>query len=785
MSRAQGNKLYSNFSRGLITEATPLAFPENATIGELNCDIQENGKRVRRRGFTRSLTSIGQTNYLRQATNDQFTGSEVVETYLWKSVSKDETIDYLVLRSEGVIYFWLCSDKNNWTNTGLTINLSAYKVSGATDAEVDGADCQYASGRGELFIVNPYLEPLRVTVDLVGATLDVEEVVIRVRDFVGVQDSLGVSEEPTTLSAEHNYNLRNQGWNDPDITGATTSISEPDFFSGIFRSWNQLVTDDGGTTYRAGPIKDYFTQHSRYPSNSQVWWYSKDSSTGNFDAAGLAKLYFGNGRAPRGHFVFNFFDRDRSAVSGIPGLTAETFDDRFTTVAFGFSRVFWGYKSNILFSPTLEDGSRAGQCFQEADPTSETISDLIASDGGWIDIPEAENIVKLVSVGNGIVVFAKNGIWYIESGGKGFSATDYSIVKISENGTSWPNTVVKADDTIFWWSETGIHGMKQAVGQFGVISGQFDQSNLTNSTIQDYYNAIGQARQFAKGFFDPATSKVGWLHDREYDDLYVSNDDTTGGSSKPSNPSVGTLTTALNHRYHNILWFDIELEAFTPYQISQPTGNTLGIGGGFIVSVWIDPNYALDTDELTYVQFLAYERYGAATSEHFNLHPYQFNSTEYTDWGDFTFSTGSGAVDGTVNYLSFVLTGFELLEDGMRRKQAPFVGIFFERTEDSVTDNGDGTYTIDNPSSCNFQARWDWSNSSLAGNVKWSTEVEAYRPRGTPFGQTGNMGYDVVYTRNKVRGSGRSVQFYFGTNEAGKTFRLLGWHVFYEAKTRP
>jgi hypothetical protein len=41
----------TTFVRGLITEATPLTFPENASVDESNCSLERTGLRARRKGI--------------------------------------------------------------------------------------------------------------------------------------------------------------------------------------------------------------------------------------------------------------------------------------------------------------------------------------------------------------------------------------------------------------------------------------------------------------------------------------------------------------------------------------------------------------------------------------------------------------------------------------------------------------------------------------------------------------------------------------------------------------
>jgi len=782
MSRAQGNKLYNNFSRGLITEATPLAFPENATIDEVNCDIRENGRRDRRFGLELKGEETG--GAWQSPTSTRQAKGTIYDTYVWTSVGKDASLNLLVVRVDGVLYFYQIGESNQYDDTGVTLDLSSYKVSGAADSDVDSRHCEFAHGRGEHFIAHEYCEPLRVVWDTTGPSISVTSLKILIRDFIGVDDSIPVDREPSFLTAEHNYNLRNQGWVNPQSTGAGTSIDS-------FSLLNERYSYNFPTT--TGPINDYFTQFSRYPSNAQVWWVSKDPTTGDFDAAGLVKQFFGNTRAPRGHFILEYFNKDRSAVSGIAGLTAETLTTRPRTVEFASGRVFWGYKSNVFFSPTLEDGRRAGQCFQEADPTSENISDLIATDGGQIEIPNAEEIVAIREQGDGVLVFASNGVWYVQSGSQGFSATEYSISKVSTEGTDWPRTIVRAGSQIFWWSRNGIFAIQQSIGQFGTIAGQFDSTNISDDTIKSFYNAIGDGRGKAMGVYDPSRNKVCWLYGSEYQQN-ITGGGSGSGSQKPSPPSSTTPTvTTYDSYYVNLLFFDLGLGAFYPYKVSQPDpdlfpSNPPSEEDYYIASAFIDLNYIADAPDFQYMQFLTHSY---DTSNGYVVQPANFTSKTYTDWSGLTLS-GGGLVKTT--YDSYIITGYETLGDGARTKQAPIVNVFMNpiENEGSSVANGSVVYTPDCEGSLFMQARWDYYNDVVT-DKKWSSNVQVYRRPNAPSNyatgvgstRTGNPGVDVIVTRNKVRGSGRAIQFKFSESAEGKTFELLGWHVFYQSKTHP
>jgi hypothetical protein len=100
-----------------------------------------------------------------------------------------------------------------------TTNLLTYKASFASDAQVAATPVQMASGKGWLFVASQYIEPFVLEYDPVADTLSSLTINILVRDFDGVDDQLGNEDQPTALTKEHMYNLRNQGWVKPGPNG--------------------------------------------------------------------------------------------------------------------------------------------------------------------------------------------------------------------------------------------------------------------------------------------------------------------------------------------------------------------------------------------------------------------------------------------------------------------------------------------------------------------------------------------------------------------------------------
>ena len=111
----------------------------------------------------------------------------------------------------------------------------------------------------------------------------------------------------------------------------------------------------------------------------------------------------------------------------------------------------------------------------------------------------------------------------------------------------------------------------------------------------------------------------------------------------------------------------------------------------------------------------------------------------------------------------------------MRDKQLPYIYFYFTKTEDGYVTSG-SDLVLDNQSSCQVQAQWNWANSANSG--KWGNPFQAYRLTRfyTPTDVTDpfDNGDSVVVTKNKIRGSGKTISLKL-YSEAGKDMKIIGW----------
>ena len=99
---------------------------------------------------------------------------------------------------------------------------------------------------------------------------------------------------------------------------------------------------------------------------------------------------------------------------------------------------------------------------------------------------------------------------------------------------------------------------------------------------------------------------------------------------------------------------------------------------------------------------------------------YTFGLYRDTTWKDFV-SFDSTGVDAP----AYLVTGYLSGGDFQRRKQIPYMNVYFNQTEDGFEEDINGDFVPTNQSSCKIQTQWDWTDS--VDSNRWSPEFQAYR----------------------------------------------------------
>lgn len=827
---AEQQKEYLTFVKGIITEANPLTFPENASVDEDNMVLNRDGSRQRRLGidFEEAFALID--TGLTSTTFDTY----AIGSYRWDNVGGDPNVSIGVIQIGPEL--WFIDLYASSPSTVLLNPASPLLLHGR--AGLGDNRLQFTSINGSLVVSGIHLKPHKISYLGINS-FSVSFINISVRDFWGVDDGLKIDESPTSLSNEHIYNLFNQGWNNltvntynnnaEDVWAVSVAYSVNDIIKPITSNGYVYICTQAGTSGTSEPafsiVSGSYTSDNgvtwrnegrerNYPSNVQIPHLGKSGVAANVDAFDpklLDNQFLGSTPAPKGKFIIDFLDRGASQIfpqndgfgrgqlvggrterayevdGSILSLRSDRENSGFRTIAAFAGRVFYAGLSSdavdpydnsptsdgmILFSQIdTESNENIGKCYQDADPTSDAISDLVDTDGGYITIPDASRIFKLIPIGFSLVVVAENGVWAISGGDRGFTATEYSLVQITEVGAINAESIVSAEGSILYWSKGGIYAVSPDTS-----TGSLTSNNITQTTIQTLYNGIPSVnKSFASGDYDEASKRVTWLY--------------SDAASYDGN--------VLKNKYNKELVLDITLQAFysttigelaanspfvagylsTPGYLLNTYENNIVVGGDPVVAGVSGQVYVLETDRtigVTDRKYLTFTSPNVGLNYKFTLS--EFTNTSFLDWE----SSDAVGIDSP----AYLITGHELMGDTSRDKQASYVVTHFKRTETEFVDDGAGNVVFDRPSGCLWQARWEWSDSA---NGRWSPQFQAYRFTrpyipggiGAPF----DYGQEVITTKNKVRGKGKAISFRIDS-EAGKDMHILGWAIAFTGNTR-
>ena len=723
-------KAQVRFNKGLITEAGELTFPEGASIDESNCTLERTGERKRRLGI--------EYEDAYSLSTDTISKGSLVSVGEWVNVGGQSNLQYAVVQLGAKLYFYNKSVSpisgqavpvSDADPTIFSVDLTAYETGTASASRV-----QLASVRGALVVVSPDINPFYIERDNSTGVFSQTQINFKVRDFEYLGDKSSYDTEVATASLveERKYDTANCGW-----TGAKG----------------------------AAALAAYETANTAYPPLTHPWYSGKDSS-GVFQEAEWQKVYSGTSLIANGHFVLDLFSKDRKAAfeaesAGAPSTTltypTEVETTRFKTVTAFAGRVFFAglssskNSSKIYFSRQIDLLTDMGDCYQVNDPTSEEISDLLATDGGFILIPDAHSINKLAVLGASLIVFAENGVWEIKGVNDIFKATAYSVRKITDTGLIATGSYVRTEDSVFWWSPAGIH-----VISYSPDARQYVEQNISLNSIQTFYNNIKASSKInVISEYDAINKKVFWLY--------------------------ASSSELLDYKYNEILILDIPLKAFIPWSISDTDNNTpyiagtaffKGVGYGDVVHNVVDSSGNLVVDSsgnqvvATYpdtttasdseIKFLV--RDGITGKITFAT----FTSPTFKDWG-------------SADYTSYAEAGYDFLGDMSTRKTVPYINVYTKLTETGWQGNETDGYTPVREGALKMTAYWDFKTTGTA------TPQNVYRLKYLPTvdpSDLSNFNYPhtVLNSKVKLRGSGRTIRLRF-ESDTGKDFNLLGFEV--------
>ena len=841
------------FVGGLNTEQSSVTDLPTYTSDELNCTIYPEGIRGRRYGMSVERDGMVHASGV-EGTPRTFQG------YFWKNVAKTSQ-DFAVYLVDTTLHFYDASTKPfSIAKIDTTLDISEY----VTDVmQYYNYPVKFVSGAGTLMMVSKFLVPIQISYDFATTKFNIEKIELKVRDIDGVDDGLKIDAMPSELSDYHNYNLQNQGW----------SLTE---------------------------INKFYSDKKQYPANNLQWFVGKDNS-GNYNTEELLKHYFGNTPAPKGHFILDYFDKNRAKASGIYGgaarkatwayarcwvssrsycaniireytqeipnsagtataatlqlqrlackvwkrswgpwngnvdikiegynkskgwvkvneirhyfygtesggnKNAEIFNmswdnstaydkyrfhvkflgeekgsydanlyawpcmvtanmqlsiaedgdpfaeerststNRVTDVAYMAGKFFYLVNDTVLFSQTVTDENKGYDlCYQSADPTSEEISDIVPTDGGYVKFQTMGDGMALKTFNRGVLVFGRDVVYGLISPSDGrFTATEYDTVELSKAGLIGPQSVVSIADSVYYWSPLGIFkvGVNQQTGSTMVAE------NISQLTIQSFYNNIPQfAKENCRAAFDYCNNRIYWFYPLDSED-----------------------TTKLN----GVLMYDLNYKAFIPMKIADggkvtavfETLNSYEVAPTIYLRAGGQRVIAGDNYITTIEENVKYNRFVAIchcmlTDEGISFG--DFNSREYTDWDAVSYDSYMVSRPITIEAISRYGKQISGTYDD---KQVPILQTLFKRTEEGRLKDPKKYIA---QSGAFLRMRWGWSLNSNSN--RWDMVQNAYRP------QKDFMNDEYVESRIHLRGRGKAYQIEI-RNDGNKDFRLAGMNM--------
>lgn len=747
--RAEFNK----FIKGLITEASPLNFPENASQEEENFELKRDGTRDRRLGIGYETGATLRTSPVSFVTNDP----KDITSYVWKSVRGVESEQFVVIQTGQYLSIF--------DTQAAGVSGAGYKGQILLSSFPSTTRYSFSSIDGRL-LVAAGTDTIGV-VAYNGSTFSVEYDIIQVRDVWGVEEYLydaevDISYRTSLLTATHIYNLQNQSWGIPRKDSAGTLVD---------------------------PSTYYYSSLGVYPSNSEAVWPGLQFQPVASGVTPYERIFpnlyteaFGaNPSAAKGYYIIDLLKRGASRTAkfaankskhptltyGTASVPSDVTSGGATVVTEYAGRVWYsGFSGQVtsgdkrspdlsnfvVFSQLVKSRQDIVKCYEETDPTSRESPGVVDTDGGFIRISGIEKVVAMANLELGLVVLGSNGVWVITGGSEdGFKASNYKVSKISSSGCIGASTVVQESGRLHFWSEDGIRSIgRDQVGSLTVAS-------LSEQTIQTFYEAIpAEVAANAKGMYDQYSKKVRWV--------YSSGESFSGAGETKELIFDTTLNAFTLHRlmtHPNVVVSGAFVAA--PFQTGV-TNSTVYSSTSDVLSV-TDPVVINETIRVGGIQSLKYI-VAINTAGQYRFTFAEPNNTDFKDWYE---------VDGVgVDAKAFLLTGSMTGGNSAVVKQLPYLTMHFYRTETGTAPDS----TPDNPSGCLIQTRWGWSNGSASG--KWSVLSQAYRYRLARYitggADTYDTGFELISSKNKMRGRGDAFQLYMET-EPGKDCRIVGWSL--------
>lgn len=768
--KQQQRQQVNTFIGGFVTEGSPLNFPQEATKYEQNFEIDRRGFRSRRLGMEEGEILV---------TGEEISSGTEVEVFIWKGAGGDTSVELLVVQKGDLIHFF------DYTKTPYSL---------ITNLEIEGVNTtvSFASVDGKLVFVDGREKVNVVTYN--KGTVEHTTGSLKIRDLWGIEEEAPYEEDQDYRGEnlpKHKYNLQNQSWGKPRYTEVTVPTYryeqverpnpsyDPSKPPSPLNPLTVIVTErrqvgETKTSLMADPVEVYFDHYKKAPSNREQVWQGIQMQAVTKEQVPFEKMFpelFEQvlGMYPesaKGYFIIDALNRGQSRqqvmgrnttnypalVSYYPQFPADKTNGGPRVVAGFAGRMFYSgisgeieepdkrsvsYYDAVLFSQLVNTHDDLFKCYQEGDPTSREGHDVVDTDGGMIKVSGMHGLVDMIPAGNSLILLATNGIWAIKGGGNyGFTATNYSVEKLSTYGCVGRSSIVTVGEEIVYWSNDGIYRIgKDQYGDFVVNS-------ISISLIHQYYNSFSAIqKRDVTGSYDEYTNTIIWLIQSEDITEELKLDMMLGVFSRHVIKTTSGRRVVKAFPRSGILNIDVEANVMS--------GESEVMAGDLkVVTTLVE-----EAVNPIGIEYLVIRNNGNILSVA------RKTRQDFKDWG---LEDATGIIE----------TGDNIVGDMSVDKQINYLDVFVKR-EESWGVNGE-----DKGSSCFVTTKWNFSDKRESG--KWSTKEQVFRATPSLYHENSEGRFETPFyvqkTRITPRGTGVAVSIRYETEE-GKNCTIYGWSI--------
>lgn len=531
MGRTPAEKNYFTFNTGLITEGSKLTYVPNSLSDMSNFVIKPNKWIERRRGLDYEINNsvLGNTagvgDYWIEEGNMPSESPQYRGAFSWKSADGQHGQDYYLIALQDIILVYRMGSP---PLSGGLVSFIRYGSGGFVTFAATGPWLVMVSDNEDSPVA---LNINRTPLDASGDEVFPTAVKIQIRDFGIVTDGIPPGARPV-MSAS-----------DIDTQWDTPMAGFPDYTYGEYKY--DLVN----AGWSKDTINAFRSTIGSLPAKGDVYGIGV---VGEAFKPGMFKTSYAGpptGTSVRGRMIVDALRPSREAAIQTIGMEAGTLPspepDRIFCTATYAGRIWYAGKSNrIYYTVQLNDfGSlhALGRCYQEQDPSAVDFSDLLATDGGYIPITGAGNFKFLEPYGDSLIAFNSGGVWEI-SGSQGMmNAEDISVRKLSSVEIVGRDSVVNAEDALYFWGESAIYTVRR--DEYGNVR----VDNISDTTIYSMFTETTfLGKQEARGVYDPKEKVVYWFYNKSLNE-------------------TDTLDAAAARE---VLCFDTRIGAYYPFSIS-------------------------------------------------------------------------------------------------------------------------------------------------------------------------------------------------------------------------